>query len=75
MFSLKYTKIETKLRLLVGMSMLGLLSFAVVSYITIAKLKVGGLVQTEIKLYSISPPRRCLRILTSKRCILRLETC
>jgi methyl-accepting chemotaxis protein len=52
MFSLKYTKIETKLRLLVGMSMLGLLSFAVVSYITIAKVKVGGLVQTEIKLYS-----------------------
>jgi methyl-accepting chemotaxis protein len=52
MFSLKYTKIETKLRLLVGMSMLGLLSFAVVSYITIAKVKVGGLIQTEIKLYS-----------------------
>jgi methyl-accepting chemotaxis protein len=52
MFSLKYTKIETKLRLLVGMSMLGLLSFAVVSYITIAKLQVEGLVQTEIKLYS-----------------------
>jgi methyl-accepting chemotaxis protein len=52
MFSLKYTKIETKLRLLVGMSMLGLLSFAVVSYRTITKLEVGGLVQTEIKLYS-----------------------
>jgi methyl-accepting chemotaxis protein len=52
MFSLKYTKIETKLRLLVGMSMLGLLSFAVVSYITITKVKVGGLIQTEIKLYS-----------------------
>ena len=52
MFSLKYTKIETKLRLLVGMSVLGLSSIAVVSYVTIAKVKVGGLVQTEIKLYS-----------------------
>ena len=52
MFSLKYTKIETKLRLLVAMSVLGLLSFAVVSYITISKVKVGGIVQTEIKLYS-----------------------
>jgi hypothetical protein len=52
MFSLKYTKIETKLRVLVGMSVLGLLSVAVVSYVTIAKVKVGSLVQTEIKLYS-----------------------
>jgi methyl-accepting chemotaxis protein len=52
MFSLRYTKIETKLRLLLGMSVLGLLSFAAVSYVTIAKVKVGGLVQTEIKLYS-----------------------
>ncbi|HEX6822107.1 MAG TPA: methyl-accepting chemotaxis protein [Candidatus Sulfotelmatobacter sp.] len=52
MFSLKYTKIETKLRLLVAMSVLGLLSFAVVSYITISKVKVGSLVQTEMKLYS-----------------------
>lgn len=52
MLSLKDIKIETKLRLLVGVSVLGLLSFAVVSYITIAKVKVGGLVQTEVKLYS-----------------------
>jgi methyl-accepting chemotaxis protein len=52
MFSLKDTMIETKLRLLVGVSVLGLLSFAAVSYITIAKVKVGGLVQTEMKLYS-----------------------
>ena len=52
MLSLKDIKIETKLRLLVGVSLLGLLSFAVVSYITIAKVKVGGLVQSEMKLYS-----------------------
>lgn len=52
MFSLKDMKIETKLRLLVGMSLVGLLIFAVVSYNTIAKLKVGGSVQAEIKLYS-----------------------
>ena len=52
MFSLKYTKIETKLRLLLAVSVLGLLSFAAVSYITIAKVKVGGLIQTEMKLYS-----------------------
>jgi len=52
MFSLKGMRVETKLRLLVAVSVLGLLSFAAMSYITIDKVKVGGSIQAEITLYS-----------------------
>lgn len=61
MVSLQDMKIETKLRLLVTMSVLGMVIFAVVSYTTISEVKGGGSVQSEIRLYSdlaadITPP-------------------
>lgn len=61
MFSFKDVKIKTKLRVLIGTSTAGLLIFAAVSYLTINKVKVGGSIHGEMKLYSdlvgdITPP-------------------
>ena len=52
MFSMKSMKVATKLRLLVGVSATGLLVFGVLSYLTVAKVKVGGPVHQEMVLHS-----------------------
>ena len=52
MFNMKNMKVAIKLRLLVGLSVLGLLVFGVSSYLILDKIKVGGPVHQEMALYS-----------------------
>lgn len=52
MLSLRNMKIETKLRLLIATSALGMFVFAALSFFTISKVKVGGSMHAEMKLYS-----------------------
>ncbi len=61
MLSMKDMKVRTKLQFLVGISVLGLLVFGGLSYLTISKVKVGGPVHQEMLMYSdlngdIAPP-------------------
>jgi methyl-accepting chemotaxis protein len=48
MFSARNVKFETKLQLLTGISVLGLLMLGVVSYTSLSAVKVGGPISTEI---------------------------
>jgi methyl-accepting chemotaxis protein len=48
MFSLKNVRFRTKLFLLIGTAVIGLMIFGVVSYLTLDKVKVGGPIATDI---------------------------
>jgi methyl-accepting chemotaxis protein len=52
MFSLKDIKVATKLRLLLAISVIGLMLLGGVSYWTINRVKVGGALHSEMTLYS-----------------------
>ena len=48
MFNLKNVKFKTKLFLLIGTSVIGLMIFGVVSYLSLSKVKVGGPIGADI---------------------------
>ena len=52
MISLQNMKIATKLRLLMGVSIAGLLIFACVAHLTIGEIQVGGSIHQEVQTYS-----------------------
>ena len=52
MLSIKNLKVSSRLRLLVGAAVLGLVTLAVASYFTIDKVKVNGPIDAEMTLYS-----------------------
>ena len=52
MLSMNKMKVSSRLRFLVMTAVLGLVVIGIVSYFTIAKVKVGGLLDTELSLYS-----------------------
>jgi len=52
MFNMKDMKVASKLRLLIGAAVLGLLIFGVLSYVTIGKVKIGGPIHSEMVEYS-----------------------
>lgn len=52
MLSIKNLKVSTRLRLLVGAAVVGLVALAVASYFTIEKLKVGGSIDAEMTVYA-----------------------
>jgi hypothetical protein len=61
MLSMKNLKVSTKLRLLVAISVVGLLVFGAITYLTINKVRVGGPVHNEMVIYTnldadIEPP-------------------
>ena len=51
MMSLQNMKIATKLRLLMGVSIAGLLIFACVAHLTIGEIRVGGPIHQEMQMY------------------------
>ena len=52
MLSIKNLRVSSRLRLLVGAAVLGLVTLAVASYFTIDKVKVNGPIDAEMTLYS-----------------------
>ena len=52
MLNMQNMKVATKLRLMVGVSAVGLMIFAALTYLTIGKVKLGGSLGQEVTLYS-----------------------